>query len=139
MKDALFKKLDHKYLDFKTFTRGQQLAEGYKPDIVLKKSSKYVILESEHGPSRKHFLGGLVKAGKFLSGKNSGILVFVILIKTNTTEYQISNHLSQYLKWIKPLTNLEEVYVISDVDYCPGKNPLEICGTEFLTVAERVS
>ncbi|MEQ9403863.1 MAG: hypothetical protein RIM99_09775 [Cyclobacteriaceae bacterium] len=138
MKDALFKKLDHKYLDYKTFTTGQELAKGYKPDVVLKRESKYVIFESEHGSSRKHFLGGLIKAAKFLSGKNSGILVFVILIKDNTNESQISNHLGQYLKWIKSLTNLEEIYVISDAKYSPGQNPLEVCGIEFLKAAKRV-
>jgi hypothetical protein len=138
MKDALFKKLNHKYLDFDTYTRGQQLSEGYKPDVVLKKGSKYVILESEHGSSRKHFLGGLIKAAKFLSGQNSGILVFVIQIKNNTSEVQISNHLCQYLRWVKSLTNLEEVHVISDINYCSRSVPLEICGTEFMNLAESV-
>ncbi|MFT7157846.1 MAG: hypothetical protein ACI8Q1_002870 [Parvicella sp.] len=139
MKDAIFKKLEHQYIDYNIFMNGQQLAPGYKPDLVLKKGSEYVILESEHGSSRKHFLGGLIKAAKFLSDNNFGILVFVILLRDNTNEVQISNHLGQYLKWIKSLTNLEEIYVISDVNYCPGKNPLEICGTEFLNVAERVT
>jgi len=139
MKDSIFKKLEHKYLDYNIFMNGQQLVPGYKPDVVLKKGSEYVILESEHGSSRKHFLGGLIKAAKFLSDNNLGILIFVILLRDNTNEVQISNHLSQYLKWIKSLTNLEEIYVIPDIKYCPKEKPLEICGTEFMKVAKRVA
>ena len=138
MKDFQFKRLDHKYSDFDVTGRGQQLAQGYKPDVVLRKKDKYVILESEHGTSRKHFLGGSLKAAKFLSGDNSGILVFVILIKDNTNEVQISNHLAQYLTYIKSLTNLREIYVISDDNYCPSKIPIEICGSKFLELSQKV-
>lgn len=138
MRDSIFKKLNHKYLDFDVHLRGEQLADGYKPDVVLKNGSRHVILESEHGSSRKHFLGGLIKAAKFLSGKNSGILVFVILIKSNTNEVQISKHLSQYLAWVKALTNLEDVYVISDANYCAEENPVEICSDEFMKDALKV-
>ncbi len=138
MKDSQFKNLEHKFKDFKIIANGQQLDDGYKPDVVLNKGSEYVILESEHGSSRKHFLGGLMKAAKYLSGSRTGILVFVIKIKENTNESQISDHLAQYLHWIKSLTNLKEVYVISDANYCPSKIPLEICEKEFLKASMKV-
>ena len=138
MLDSVFKQLQHKYLDFKIIHRGSELATGYKPDVVLQKDSHYVILESEHSTNRKTFLGGFLKAAKILTGNNHGILVLVLKIQDNTNEHQISLHLGQYLKFINTLTNLKEVYVISDENYCRDDQPCVIKGEEFLKLARKV-
>lgn len=139
MKDYQFKRLNHKYLNFKVTARGQQLVQGYQPDVVLNRNNEYLILECENGTSRKHFLGGLIKAAKFLSGNKSGILVFVILVKPNTNEIQLSNHLKPYLDWVKPLTNLRDIYVISVENYCLKKEvPIELLGNKFLNSSKKV-
>ena len=117
MKDFDFKRLNHKFKNYNITLRGGKLADGYKPDMVLCLGESYIILECENGTSRKHFIGGLLKAAKFLTGDKEGILVYVILIKKNTTERQIAKHLRPYLDWISSLTSLREVYIISDEKY----------------------
>lgn len=118
MYDSDFKKLEHKYKSFNITHRGHELIEGYKPDVVLNKNNNYVIMECEHSTSRKHFLGGFIKASKFLIGSKKGILIFVIFEKRNTSVRQIYDHLKPYFYWVEPLTNLERVYFISDNNYC---------------------
>jgi hypothetical protein len=138
MLDSAFKQLQHKYLDFKIIHRGSELATGYKPDVVLQKDNQYIILESEHSTNRKTFLGGFLKAANFLTGNKHGFLVFVLKIQDNTNEDQISLHLGQYLNFISAITNLKEVYVISDENYCQGDQPCVIKGVEFLKSARKV-
>jgi|GEM_PF-1133523 len=139
MLDSAFKQLHHKYLDFKIIHRGSELATGYKPDVVLQKDNQYIILESEHSTNRKTFLGGFLKAAKFLTGNKHGFLVFVLKIQDNTNEDQISLHLGQYLNFISAITNLKEVYVISDENYCRDDQPSVIKGEEFLKFAKKVN
>lgn len=133
MLDADFKRLRHSYQNYELVSTGGELIKGYKPDVVLKKENNYLILESEHSTSRKHILGGMIKAAKFLSNNEVGRLVFVLQVKKNTTVQQIQNHLSDYLIWIKPLSNLRDVYIIADVEYCKDKSsmPLELFCDEF--------
>ncbi|NVN18241.1 hypothetical protein GUA46_07800 [Muricauda sp. HICW] len=138
MLDKYFKRLNHKSKGYQVTHRGQQLSYGYKPDLVLVDDyERYIILESEHGTSRKHFIGGMIKAAHFLT-KNNGVLIFVILVKKNTTEEQIANHLSSYLKWIKSLTKLRDVYVLSDLNYCSENEPIELLGKRFKEIALKV-
>jgi len=138
MKDREFKDLKHFAKDFKFYLNGQELMNGYKPDLVLKKEEEYIILESEVSTSRKGYIGGMVKAAKFLSHEKRGILIYVIELKKNATPSQISKHLEQYLYWIKELTNLKDVYIISDIDYCTESTPIEILSTEFINKSVKV-
>ena len=139
MIDKKFKALKHSYLNHSIELTGSELTKEYKPDVVLKDSNHYVILESEHSTNRKTFLGGLLKAAKFLTGKNQGILVFVMKIQSNTKIEQITNHLGSYLRYIEPISNLKEVFVISDEEYCRNENhPLPIKSEVFNSVARKV-
>ncbi|NKI30774.1 hypothetical protein [Croceivirga thetidis] len=131
MKDSEFKGKAHSANGYEIFLKGGELFKGYKPDFVLRKNNSFIILESEHGTSRKHFLGGMIKASKYLVGKKKGTLVFVIKLKNNTTEENIALHLKPYLEWIRPLTNLRDVYVISDMKYCASEMPIRILEDEF--------
>lgn len=138
MKDSEFKGKAHSATDYEIFLKGEELFKGYKPDFVLRKNNRFIILESEHGTSRKHFLGGLIKASKYLVGNKKGTLVFVIKLKSNTTEENIAAHLKPYLEWIKPLTNLRDVYVISDTKYCASEIPLRILSNEFKHLLNKI-
>lgn len=131
MKDSEFKSKVHSANGYEIFLKGEELFKGYKPDFVLRKINEFIILESEHGTSRKHFLGGMIKASKYLVGNKKGALVFVIKLKNNTTEENIALHLKPYLEWVEPLTNLRDVYVISDMKYCASEVPIKILGNEF--------
>jgi hypothetical protein len=131
MKDDLFKKLSHNAKGYSLVNSGGQLAKGYKPDIVLSKGNEYIIMECDTGTSRKGYLGAMLKASRFLTNDNRGILILVIKEKTNTTVKQIAVHLQEYLAWLKPLTNLSAVYLIETTKYCPNKIPLKLLSSEF--------
>lgn len=135
MKDRQFKDAPHIYRDYTMLKDGQELTAGYKPDYVLASAKDYVILESERNTSRKGFVGGMIKAAKFLQTPKSGFLVYVIQEKDNTTVSQIASHLVAYFNWIKPLTNLRKVYVISVDEYYQHGNCLEIESQAFLKLA----
>ncbi len=138
MKDKRFKNLKHNSLGYEVIKNGQELAKGYKPDVVLKKDNHFIILESEVSTSRKGYIGGMVKAAKFLSSEFIGILIYVIEIRKNTTPAQIARHLKEYYEWIAPLTNLKSIYIISDNDYCKNEEPLEISSKKFNHLAKKV-
>ena len=140
MQDSDFKSLEHHCKGYKIVLKGGELSKGYKPDVVLKQENNYIILESEHSSSRKHILGGMVKAAKYLTGERKGCLVVVLQLKKNTTVDQIRNHLGQYLSWLKDMTNLKDVYVISDVNYCKNINcrPIELLSDKFNKSASKV-
>ena len=138
MKDRKFKNIKHNARGYKIFKNGQELMKGYKPDVVLKNKNEYIILESEVSTNRKVFIGGMIKAAKFLKLKTVGILVYVIEERKNTTNKQIAEHLKEYYEWIRDKTNLANIFVISDSDYCEDDNPIEILSTEFLHLAESV-
>jgi hypothetical protein len=78
MKDSLFKQLLHSADGYSIVNSGRQLAKGYKPDTVLQKDNDYIIMECDTGTSRKGYLGAMLKAARFLIGKNNGILILVI-------------------------------------------------------------
>lgn len=115
--DKEFKALSHSYRDYKILNNGGEIEKGYKPDYVLYRENKYVILESECSTSRKMYIGCMMKAAYFLQGNNSGILVIILSERDNTTLDNIADHLKPYYEWIKGNTNLENVYVIRDCDY----------------------
>jgi len=52
------------------------------------------------GIVQKVYIGGMVKAAKFLTNENKGILIYVIQVRENTTTRQIANHLRGYFKWL---------------------------------------
>ena len=89
------------------------------------------IATSENTSSRKTFVGGLIKAAHFLTENKTGILVFVIVPKKNTTADSIVNHLKPYYKWIKDKTNLKKVYIIEAKKYYAKEKVLEIATKEF--------
>lgn len=139
MLDQTFKEIQHSAEGFNITLTGGELSKGYKPDIVLKSQDEYIILESEHSTSRKLCIGALIKAAKFLTGDKKGYLVIVLRESENTTAKQIANHLAQYLYWIIPLTNLIDVYVISDENYCAENSiPLKLLGNQFLKASYKV-
>jgi hypothetical protein len=131
VKDYLFKSLNHKADNYKIVSKGIALSSGYKPDIVLQNNKDYIIIECETGTSRKGYVGGMVKAAKFLTGDNTGILVYVIKEKSNTNEQQIQAHLTEYFEWMKKLTNLKAIYIISTDKYCPATVPLKLLSKAF--------
>lgn len=131
MKDRLFKDLLHNAEGYLLLNSGGQLAKGYKPDTVLQNKNDYIIMECDTGTSRKGYLGAMLKASKFLTNEKRGVLILVIKEKPNTTVKQIAGHLREYLNWLKPLTNLNVVYLIETVKYCPDKVPLKILSAAF--------
>jgi hypothetical protein len=139
MKDNIFKNLIHIADDFEIVKRGSQLVKGYKPDIVLQKENEFIIMECDTGTSRKGYLGGMIKAAKFLTNEKSGILIFAIKEKDNTKVSQIYEHLKDYYDWIKNLTNLNAIYIIAIDKYCPSETPLKILGKEFISHAMKIS
>jgi hypothetical protein len=117
MKDKAFKKLAHYADNFELISNGREIAEGYKPDAMLRSGNSHIIMECDTSTTRKGFVGGMVKAAKYLTGDKKGVLVVVLKEKDNTTVKQIHAHLQPYFNWIKPLTNLEAVYVIASDHY----------------------
>jgi len=136
--DRLFKSLLHNCTGYEKYLTGQSLELGYKPDYVLKKENDFIILESENSSSRKTFVGGLVKAAHFLQGERTGILIFIIVPKENTTVSAIANHLKAYLSWIKEKTNLSKVFVIEAGQYYNNGTLLKIGEEEFNGLAIQV-
>ena len=139
MKDNVFKSLIHLADDYEIIKRGSQLVKGYKPDIVLQRGNEFIIMECDTGTSRKGYLGGMIKAAKFLTNEKSGILIYVIKEKDNTTVLQIYEHLKEYYDWIKQLTNLKDIYIVSSTKYCPFDAPLKILSREFIECSMRLS
>lgn len=139
MKDNFFKKLAHSADNYTIVKTGSQLEKGYKPDAVLQQKNDFIIMECDTGTSRKGYLGAMIKAAKFLSDKRKGILVLVIKEKDNTKVHQIYQHLKYYYSWIKPLTNLKSIYLISNERYCPGDSPLKILGKRFTKLSMIIS
>jgi hypothetical protein len=131
MKDNDFKKLVHIADNYAVTKSGSELDKGYKPDTVLQKGKNYIIMECDTGTSRKGYLGAMIKAAKFLTKEKKGILVLVIKEKSNTKVSQIHQHLQNYYNWVKPLTNLNAVYLISHEKYCPSDTPIKILGKDF--------
>jgi hypothetical protein len=138
MEDRIFKNLLHNADNFEIISTGQEITKGYKPDIVLQNGDDYIIMECDTNTTRKGYIGGMVKAAKYLSGKKKGIAIFVIKEKKNTTVNQIYAHLTPYFEWIEPLTNLRAVYIISTDTYCALNTPLKILDTVFMTEAKAI-
>lgn len=132
MKDIIFKNLKHSAPGFKIVKPGTQIAKGYKPDVVLQNGNEYIIMECDTGTSRKGYLGGMIKAAKFLTDKKKGILVYVIKEKRNTTTNQISEHLKDYFYWIELLTNLSAIYIIAVDKYYYNDTILKLLKKGFL-------
>jgi hypothetical protein len=124
--DKIFKQILHTRKGYKMFLNGAAIEPGYKPDYVLRRGNSYVILESENSSSRKTFVGGMIKAAHYLQHEKSGILIFVIVPKRNTTAQAIASHLTKYFNWVKDKTNLKEVYVIEAHHYYNGRTALNI-------------
>lgn len=138
MEDKLFKNLLHNADNFKIISTGQEITKGYKPDIVLKNGDDYIIMECDTSTTRKGYIGGMVKAAKYLSGKKKGIAVFVVKEKKNTTVNQIHAHLTPYFEWIESITNLEAVHIISTEHYCSIGTPLKLLDVIFMTHAKTI-
>ena len=134
MKDTAFKNLNHR-------SSGYEIERisfpHYKPDVVLSKGNEYIILESERNSNRKTYIGGLVKACRFMDGDKSGILVFVMREYENTKATSIQAQLRMYFQWLQSLgqINLTQVFVITHEQYCPGTEPIELLSDDFNTEA----
>jgi len=138
--DREFKQMNHRVDGFLIISKGSEIEKGYKPDIVLKHKTKddYTIVECENNSSRKVFIGGMIKAAMYLTGKRKGILVFVMSESENTSIRQIADQLKKYFEFIKSITNLKEVYVIKQIDYFSGEKTLSILSKSFLEKAFNV-
>lgn len=138
MEDTIFKNLLHNADNFRIISTGQEITKGYKPDVVLQNGNDYIIMECDTSTTRKGYIGGMVKAAKYLSGEKKGIAVFVIKEKKNTTVNQIYTHLTPYFEWIEPLTNLRAIYIISTDTYCSLSTPLKMLDIDFMTQAKAI-
>jgi hypothetical protein len=136
--DKAFKALQHSHKGYVKHLNGQILEKGYKPDYVLKKRDNYIILESENSSSRKTFVGGMIKAAHFLQGERKGKLVFIIVLKKNTTAYSIAKHLRPYLKMVRGRTNLKEVFVVESSSYYCNNSLLALDCNDFKKCAYKV-
>lgn len=139
IKDKVFKGLNHTFKSYQKFLDGGEIENGYKPDFVLKKNNEYIILESENSSSRKLFIGGLIKASHFLTGKKSGILLFVMVPKKNTTAISIAKQIKVYFSWIKDKTNLKEVWIIECNKYYDGIKCIPLDSRKFNEVAIKIN
>lgn len=146
MKDHDFKYCNHCLGDLKVGSRGEQVSKGYKPDLTLVDCAGSVrfVFECERGTSRKHILGGFLKAERYARENGaSPTLVFVMRPKPNTTVAQIADHLRPYVAWLDGLLpgglNLADVLVFSDEDYRLSSESGEIIGaTAFRTRARTI-
>jgi hypothetical protein len=138
MKDNIFKGLVHYADNYKIVTTGQEIAKGYKPDAMLQHGNDYIIMECDTNTTRKGYIGGMIKAAKYLTGDRKGIVVFVLKEKKNTTVKQIHAHLQPYFEWIEPLTNLQAVYVIATDKYCVADKPLKLLDADFMQHAKTI-
>ncbi len=125
MKDSDFKALSHIIPEgCSIHTKGEELSQGYKPDLSVENSSRKVVLicENEIKTDRKAFLGDLIKAERYYDEeKSKGDLLIVLKEQDNTTVGQIAKHISPYFKWLKTTrlspNGVEQVLIITDVDY----------------------
>jgi hypothetical protein len=136
--DKEFKKLLHCCKGYTMHLNGQVLEPGYKPDYALKKDNDYIILECDNNSSRKHIIGGMIKAAHFLQGERTGRLVCIIAPKDNTKAESISKQLRTYFNWIKDKTNLREVHVIETGLYYSQEVVVELFGKQFKKIALKV-
>jgi len=125
MKDRDFKALSHVIPEgWRIRTKGEELSQGYKPDLSVENSSRKVALicECEINTNRKAFLGDLFKAERYYDEeKLKGTLLIVLKEQDNTLVDQIAEHISPYLKWLKTTrlsrNGVEQVLIITDRDY----------------------
>lgn len=136
--DKVFKALNHACVGYTKQLNGQTLSRGYKPDYVLKNGDRFIIMESEAATSRKTFVGGLVKAANFLQAERNGSLIFVIVPKANINVAVIAKHLKPYLEWLRPITNLRDVYVIEAGAYYSATSLIMLFSEEFFERATKV-
>lgn len=139
MKDNIFKGLVHAADNYAIVATGQEIAKGYMPDAVLQNGNNYIIMECDTSTTRKGYIGGMIKAAKYLTGAKKGIVVIVLKEKKNTTVKQIHAHLQPYFEWIEPLTNLQAVYVIATDKYCIADTPLKLLDEEFMAHAKTIT
>lgn len=137
MYDRDFKSLRHKADNFKIIKIGQKLTTGYFPDIVMQNGNEFIIMECDTGTSRKGYIGGMIKAAKFLTQEKEGIFIYVIKNKDNTKVVQIHAHIEPYFQWISSLTNLKAIYLIDIEDYCTDR-PLKLFNKKFLAKARNI-
>ena len=138
MKDAYFKKLKHTAENYRVIATGQEITKGYKPDAVLQNGNSFIILECDTNTTRKGFVGGMIKAAKYLTGHKTGIVVFVLKERENTNVNQIHAHLTPYFEWVQPLTNLQGIYIIAIDKYCVVDIPLRLLDVDFIKHAKAI-
>jgi len=138
MKDSEFKALNHLVGHGNVIaTRGQEVADGYKPDatVINAAGSIVYILESEQKTDRKAFLGDVLKA-EYLSDRNNISPELIIVMRTfkNTTVRQISDHIRPYKLWLSEKNggalNLSGIHILSDREYSQSIDTGVIIGSE---------
>ena len=82
---------------------GGLASPGYKPDRVYQKASRRIIVEIEASTSRKGFLGGYLKAQKFLESKSSSRNSALLFLQKGerTSVDSIRNQVVEYHEWLR--------------------------------------
>lgn len=134
--DKVFKSTPHFCPDYdQVITPGASLTPGYKPDAVLQKGNRFIILEREASTNRKGFLGGLLKAAYFLQREKSGFLIYIMKEWKNTKAESIALQLLPYAEWLHDKSNLEKIYIIDEKHYYHSDGILELMSKAFENAA----
>lgn len=124
------------------FSDGGQVAIGYKPDRVYVRRGYCWIVEFESSTSRKGFIGGYLKAQKYLSearGSN-GALIFVIN-ENNCNLKPVAQQIAQYHYWLKKQgITVQPTYLMYDRTVVElATRDISLFSRQFLSVADKIA
>lgn len=129
MRDTEFKNFNHRLPEGSLIlSTGQNLIDGYRPDISIQNSDGdvHVILESERKSERKAFIGAMVKASHFAYDTKIPVTLIFIMKETGnqTTIGQVSANIRPHFEWLVKLgaKQLQRIIFISDNAYIASAN-----------------
>lgn len=121
---------------------GGQVADGYKPDRVYIRRGLCWIVEFESSTSRKGFIGGYLKAQKYLGEVHGGNGALVFVINENKRNLKpVARQIAQYHNWLKEHgISVQPTYLMYDSTVIElRKRDVSLFSHHFLTSAEKVS
>ena len=137
MKDSDFKMLSHCVGEFCIASRGNEVSDGYKPDLTVtdQRGALQFIIECEQKTDRKAFLGDLLKAERYAEEcKSNPTLVIVMQQADNTKVQQIARQIQSYAHWLHRRGSdglyISRIVVMSDTEYVQSVQDGEILGTQ---------
>jgi hypothetical protein len=143
MNDRVFKTLMHSADGYVRFSNVADLFIRYSPDYVMYNEieNDYIIMECDIGCTRKHSIGGMIRAAEFLATSTSRQGVSVFVVKDLDRKRLIGEQFHRYYSWIKSLTNLRRIYILTANEYCQDLNepPLVIFSDLFNETAIAIS